>query len=85
MLVKQWFNEENVTVMNWPAQSPDLNPLENLWDHLKSFVKKKNPHNVKGLWTSIDEAWNKFPHKRLLKFIDSMPNRCKARGGHTRC
>ena len=73
--------------MNWPAQSPDLNPLENLWDHLKSVVQKKNPHNVKELWTVINEAWNEFPHKRLLKLIDSMPNRCKAvikaRGGPT--
>ena len=83
-LVKQWFNDENVTVMNWPAPSPDLNPLENLWDYLH----KKNPHNVKELWTVINEAWNKFPHERLLKLIDSMPNRCKAvikaRGGPTR-
>ena len=82
-LVKQWFNDENVTVMNWPAQSPDLNPLENLRDHLKSVV-----HNVKELWTVINEAWNEFPHERLLKLIDSMPNRCKpvikARGGSTR-
>ena len=74
--------------MNWPAQSPDLNPLENLWDHLKSVVQKKNPHNVKELWTVINAAWNEFPHERLLKLIDSMPNRCKvvikARGGPTR-
>ena len=87
-LVKQWFNDENVTVMNWPAQSPDLNPLENLWDHLKRVVHKNNPHNVKEVWTVINEAWNEFPHERLLKLIDSMPNRCKAvikaRGGPTR-
>ena len=74
--------------MNWPAQSPDLNPFENLWDHLKRVVHKKNPHNVKELLTVIHEAWNEFLHERLLKLIDSMPNRCKAvikaRGGPTR-
>ena len=55
---------------------------------LKNFVQKKNPHNVKELWTVINAAWNEFPCERLLKLIDSMPNRCKdvikARGGPTR-
>ena len=86
-LVKQWFKDENITVMNWPVQSPDLNPIENMWDHLKRTVGEKNPKTTKELWKSVKDAWNKFPRERLLNLIDSMPNRCKAvikaRGGPT--
>ena len=59
--------------MNWPAQSPDLNPIENMWDHLKRTVGEKNPKNTKELWKSVKDAWNEFPHERLLNLIDSMP------------
>ena len=86
-LVKQWFKDEHITVMTWPAQSPDINPNENMWDHLKRTVQEKNPKNAKELWTSVHHAWKEFPRERLLNLIDSMPNRykavLKARGGPT--
>ena len=70
------------------TESPDLNSIENIWDHLKSTVQVKNPKNAKELWTSVKDAWNEFPRERLLNLIDSMPNRfkavIKASGGHTR-
>ena len=87
ILVKQCFKDENITVITWPAQSLDLNPIENMWDHFKRTVQEKNPKNVKELWTSVHDAWKEFPRERLLNLIDSMPNRCKAvlkqRGGPT--
>ena len=36
--VREWFNDEQITIMNWPAQSPDLNPIEKIWDQMKTKV-----------------------------------------------
>ena len=86
-LVQQWFHNENVTVMEWPAQSPDLDPIENMWDHLKRFVHEKNPANMGELWTAINDVWKEFRHNCLVNLIDTMPRRCeeviKAKGGRT--
>ena len=46
--VKTFLSEEDVTVMEWPAQSPDLNPTENVWKLLNERAKEKNPRNIKG-------------------------------------
>ena len=40
-VVKQWLQDEGITSTEWPALSPDLNPIENLWDYVK---KKFNKH-----------------------------------------
>ena len=49
MLVRNWFEEERSTVMDWPAQSPDLNPVEHLWDQIKTIVQEQNPQNLREL------------------------------------
>ena len=47
--VETFVFEEDVIVMEWPAQMPDMNPIDNLWKLLNERAKVKNPSNVKGL------------------------------------
>jgi hypothetical protein len=43
---KAFFEEKNVQIMQWPPNSPDLSPIDNVWQILKDYVEKKNPQNL---------------------------------------
>lgn len=79
---------KRITVMEWPAQSPDLNPIEALWDHFKRMVLAQNPTNVKELTATIKVALQGFPLNKLIDSINSMCRRfksgIKAREGPTK-
>jgi transposase len=86
----KWFEDNDIHVMVWPAQSPDLNPIEHLWDHLKRQLNKypKPPAGCHELWERVVEEWNKIPPEICQGLIESMPRRIeavlKAKGGHTK-
>lgn len=75
---KALFENNGVEVLSWPAQSPDLNPIENLWREVKVALKGKNPSNKDELWTFIKAAWENIPIKTCQALVDSMPRRCLA-------
>ena len=73
-------------IMEWPSQSPDLNPIELLWDELDRRVRDLNPTSLPTLWNCLQEAWNNIQPQTLQKLVERMPKLCaaviKAKGGH---
>ena len=64
-------------VMTWPPQSPDLNPIEQLWSYLKNQLGKyeTDPSGVIELWERVQVEWHKIPVELCRKLVESMPNR----------
>lgn len=62
-------------VPNWPPNSPDLNPIENVFAWMKDFVEARAPASEQSLRDLIQEAWLGYPVDSLKKLFDSMPER----------
>ncbi len=58
---KSWFNDHGVTVLDWPANSPDLNPIENLWGIVKRKMRDTRPNNADDLKATVKETWASIP------------------------
>ena len=68
---------QNIRTIDWPANSTDLNPIENLWALLKQRVQVKAPKDIKELENIVKAEWETFDPQFLSKFVDSMKRRCQ--------
>ena len=75
ILLKQHLSGLRGNVLEWPSQSPDLNPIENLWYDLMISVHQPKPSNLKELEQVCLEEWAKILVARCAKLIETYPKR----------
>ncbi len=76
---ESWFNDHGVTVLDWPANSPDLNPIENLWSIIvKRKMTDTRPNNADDLKAAIKATWASITPELCHRLIASMPRRIDA-------
>ena len=76
-LTKTFLQKKNLKVLKWPAHSPDLNPIENVWGLLAGeiYSKGKQYFSVQELKDALNKAWKKLDEKNLKPFLVSLKNR----------
>uniref|UniRef100_A0A3Q0S377 Uncharacterized protein n=1 Tax=Amphilophus citrinellus TaxID=61819 RepID=A0A3Q0S377_AMPCI len=77
-----WFQTNKIKVMEWSAQSLDLNPIENFWGDIKNAVSDAKPRNADEFWKVVKSSWAGIPVHRCQKLVgwlvDSMQHSCEA-------
>lgn len=77
-LAAEWRNDNGINRLPWPAQSPDLNPIENLWAILDKRLKDRQPGTKQELFEELERGWNALDVELLTNLVDSMPARCQS-------
>ena len=87
-VTRNFLQQKNVVTLPWPALSPDLNPIEHVWDFLGKKVRERQCDNARQLRNALQQEWNALPIQYIRRLIGSMRRRCtavlRANGGHTR-
>lgn len=79
-IVQNWLGEQKFSTLKWPAQSPDLNPIENLWSIVKRQLQQYQTHptSLQDLWARVKTEWGKIPEITIQNLVESMPRRVRS-------
>jgi transposase len=79
-VITKYLERKGIKRMKWPPQSPDLNPIENLWYYIKNLItqQKHRIKNTKEMREALKQVWPQIDPKFLLKLCDSVPRRWEA-------
>ena len=87
-VTQEWLNQHVRWINPWPADSPDLNPIEHAWALLTREVEHLNPKSVAEYESALETAWSQMDPLQIQRLVDSMPRRLQAvidaNGGNTR-
>ncbi|KAL1489394.1 hypothetical protein ABEB36_014296 [Hypothenemus hampei] len=87
--VEQALADGNIRRLNWPAYSPDMNPIEHVWDYIKRRIHQRNnpPMTLNELTFAVQDEWDNMPQETINNLIVSMSRRVRTllnnRGRHT--
>ena len=77
-VTQQYLQQNDVHILPWPAYSPDLNPLEHLWDYLKRKIHSQNIQKVDQLQATLVREWNAVQLNQIRRPVGSMRRSCTA-------
>lgn len=74
----EYLEKKGVSLLDWPAYSPDLNPIENVWGEMKRRLQFCRPRNAVELQKCVENIWNNLSEEYITNLLKSMPNRVLA-------
>lgn len=77
-IVQDWLKENCPCLVDTPAQSPDINPIENLWSFLERKIRNHRISNKEDLKKALQEEWKKIPVEYCAKLVASIPRRLES-------
>jgi len=77
-IIKKFIEEEKIPILEWPPQSLDLNPIENLWNTIDKRIDCSKTTNLDNLWEEIQKAWYSISEEECRCLVGSMDRRCRA-------
>ena len=79
-VAQKYLRNANIVFLDWPSQSPDLNPIEHLWNIVKNKLDNlpQRPSSLDNLFEVAKREWGNLSVESLQTLIDSMPDRIQA-------
>lgn len=77
-VASDFFKSKKIRLLEWPSQSPDLNPIEHLWEELGRRLNGVHASNKDQKFEQLQQKWKEIPLATLANLVESMPRRCQA-------